>query len=72
MLMLDHRIEVLSDHGETKVRDPCTTGGVYKDVPLVGCQYDDETRSRMITYSLEASVNHITGVKVVEASGNIR
>ena len=70
--MLDHRLEVLSDHGETEVCDPCTTGSVYKDIPLSGCQYGGETRSRMITYSLETSVNYITGVKVVEASGNIR
>ena len=72
MLMFDHRVEVLSDHGETKVCDPCTAGGVHKDVPLVGCRYGGETRSRMITHSLETSVNHIVGVKVVEASGNIR
>ena len=72
MLMLDHRLEVLRDHGETEVCDPRTTGGVHKDVPLTGCQYAGETRSGMITYSLETSVNYITGVKVVEASGDIR
>ena len=29
-----YRIRVLSDHGETKVGDPCATGGVHKDVRL--------------------------------------
>ena len=72
MLVLDDRFEVLSDHDETKVCDPCITGGVHKDIPLIGCQYGGEARSRMVTYSLETSVNYITGVKVVETSGNIR
>ena len=33
------RIQVLSDRGETAIRDQRTTGGVHKDVRLVGYQY---------------------------------
>ena len=34
-----YRIQVLSDHGETTIRNPCTAGDVHKDVWLVECQY---------------------------------
>ena len=38
------RIQVLSDHDETKVRDPRMAGGVHKDIWLDGRQYGDRTR----------------------------
>ena len=33
-----YRTQVPSDHGETKVCDPHTTGGVSEDIWLVKCQ----------------------------------
>jgi len=34
-----YRIHVMSDHGETAIRDHCMAGVVHKDIRLVGCQY---------------------------------
>jgi len=33
-----YRIHVSGDHGQTTIRDQRMTGGVHKDVRLVGCQ----------------------------------
>jgi len=34
-----HRVQVLSDDGETTICNHCMTGGVHEDVRLVGYQY---------------------------------
>ena len=64
-------VQVFSDRSETKVRDACITGVVYKDVRLAGCHYGRETSFRATTYSLEISVDHIAGVEVVEAARDV-
>ena len=61
----------MSDCSKTKIRDPRTTGGIHKDVLLAGCQCGDEMRFRIITHSLEISMNHVARVKVVKAVGDI-
>jgi len=71
LVLGQNRTQAFGDHGKAKICDPCTTGGVYEDVPLGGYQYWDEARSR-ITHSLEIPVSHIAGVEEVEAFGDIR
>ena len=66
-----HRIQVLSDREETKVCDPCAASRVDENVCLARCQYDDETKSRAIAYSLEIPMDHVAVVEEVEPSGNI-
>ena len=61
---------ILSDHGKTEVRDLRTTVGTHKDVRLTECQ-DGRMRPETITYSLEISMNHVAGVEIVKAIGNI-
>jgi len=34
-----HRIQILRDRGEAKVRDPRAAGGIHKDIGLGSCQY---------------------------------
>ena len=66
-----YRIQVLSDLGETKIRDAYTTGAVYKDVLLARCEYSGEMKSRTTAYSFEVPMNHITGVEITEALGGV-
>ena len=67
-----YRIQDLINHGETKVCDPRPTGGVNEDVWLVECQCGDLPVSKTTTYPLETSMDHVTGVEVVEAIRDIR
>ena len=64
-------IQVLSDCGETKIRDQRITGVVHEDIWLAGHQYSGKPRFRINTHSLEVPVNHIAGVEVTEASGDV-
>ena len=41
-----HRVQILSDHGETTIRDHCMASGVHKDVRLVECQYASGNRTK--------------------------
>ena len=66
------RIQALNDHAKAKIGDPRTAGGVHKDLWLAGHQYSGERKSRTIAYSLEISVDHVAGVDVVEAFGDVR
>ena len=65
-------IHVGSDHGQTKVHDPCVALGIHKDICLIRCQYSDGTRFRTVTYSLEVTMDHIARVEVVDAISDIR
>jgi len=74
MIMLKNApdgIQVLGDRSEAKIGDACMIEFVHKNVCLARCQYGGETRLRT-TYSPEVPMNHIAGVEVVEALGNIR
>ena len=53
-LIIQHKsrgIRILTDGSQTKVRDPCTTGGVYEDVWLFTCQSRGTTGFMRITYT---------------------
>ena len=63
-------IQVLSDDGDAKIREPCMRGvvnNVHKHVLLMGRQGGGKERFRITTYSFEISVDHIAGVKIMEA-----
>ena len=62
----------MSGHGETRFRDPCTACGVHKDLRLGGINCSDETKSGIITYSLEVPVNHVARMEVVETFSDTR
>ena len=66
-----HRIQVLGDPRETKIRDPCMAGDVNKDIWL-GAVNTTVGRIKTITYSLEITVDYVAGVEVVEAVCDIR
>ena len=67
-----HRSHVLRACGKTNVCDLHKACGVYKDVLLCGCQYSGGTGSRTMAYPLEISMDHITGVEVIETFSDIR
>jgi len=63
-------IHVLSDCGETKICDERIAGVVYEDVWLARCQQGGK-RYNTATYALEVPMDHVAGMEVVEAAGNI-
>ena len=67
-----NRIEVLSDRSKTKIRDPCATGGINKDIWLETCQYNCGTGHGKTTYSLEITMNYVAGVEVIKALSDVR
>ena len=66
-----HGIQVPSDLSETKIGDAHMTGVFHQDVGLAGRQYCCETRLKITTYALEATMYHITGMEVGEALSNV-
>ena len=52
-----HRIQVLSDCGEAKIRESCMAGVVQKDIYLVGYQWGCDTRFRKTTHSLKVPMD---------------
>ena len=64
-------IQVSSDRGEAEIGDACVTGVIHKDVWLARCQWGDETRFKITTYSLEIPMDHIARVEVAEALSDI-
>ena len=56
----------------TKICDACATGAVHKDVWLAGDQYNNGTKFIVITHPLDVPVDHIVGMQVGEAFGDIR
>ena len=65
-------VQVLSDHNETKIRDPCAASGVHKDVRLDTCQHAGKVGLGTITYSLEITVNYVAGVEKAKAIGDVK
>jgi hypothetical protein len=63
-------VQVLCDHSEAEIREAGVAGTVHENVILVGCRYGCEVGFR-VTYPLEVSVDHITGVEVAETLSNI-
>ena len=63
-------IQVLSDCGKAEICDQRITGVVHKDVWLTRCQYGGKGRHRT-TYSLEVTMDHVAGMEVAEASGDV-
>jgi hypothetical protein len=67
-----HGIQVLSDRSKTKIRDPCVAGGIHKDIWLDACQCGGKTGFRIITHSLEITMNYVARVEKVKAFSDIR
>jgi hypothetical protein len=67
-----HGIQVLGDPSKAKIRDPRMAGGIHKDIWLGTCQYGGKSGLRVITYSLEITVNYVAGVEKVKAFSDIR
>ena len=65
-------IHTRGDCSKAKISNPRATGGIYEDIRLGTCQYRDETGVRPTTHPLKVPVNHITGVEVTEALGDVR
>jgi len=63
-------IQVLSDRGEAEICDDRVARVVHEYIWLPGSQHGGETKFGT-TYPLKVPMNHITGVEVAEASGNI-
>lgn len=61
----------MSDLGKAKIRDARMTGAIHKDVHLVGCQHGGESGFNTIAYPFKIPMDHIAGVKVVKAVGNV-
>ena len=63
-------IQVLSNCGETEVRDQCITRVIHEDVWLAVCEYSCKTGYKT-TYSFEVPMDNIAGVEIAEATGDV-
>ena len=71
---VSYGMRVLSDNSDAKIRQPCMRGtfnNVHKNIHLVGRKWSCETKFRIITYSLEISVDHIARMEIIEALRNL-
>ena len=55
---IPYQVQIVSDHGQPKVCDPCVVGLVHEYVRLIGGQHGG-TKSRVVTHSLEIPVNDV-------------
>jgi len=60
-----HRIQILSDRGKAKIRDPCAASVIHKDIRLDTYECGGKTGLNSITYSLEVTMNYVAGVNKV-------
>jgi len=60
-----HGIQILSDRGKAKIRDPRATNVIHKDIRLDTCECGGKKGLNSITYSLEVTMNYVAEVKKV-------
>ena len=68
-------VQVFRDDGNAKVRNTCVgdiVDNIHEYVHLVGREYYGGTTFGTTTYTLEISVDHVTGVQVAEALRDLR
>ena len=67
-----HGILIFDERSVAKIRNACVTRVVHEYVWLTKCQYSGAIFFRTATYSFDTPMNHVTGVKVVEAPSDVR
>ena len=66
-----HGIQAFSHSSETKIRNACMPGVVYKYVYLVVREYSGGAILKATTYPLEVPMDDIAGAEVEEAPGDV-
>ena len=61
----------MSDCSESKIRDPCVAGGIYKYIWLDTRHYGGKMGFWTITYSPEVTMNYVAGVEKVQTFSDI-